>query len=385
MSDKLRVVKPIPITDGMLTSNATETDYAEWSASTAYTLAQRCIRASVHKVYEALIGNREPVIVTLTIAAPCVVTWANHGLPAGTAIKFATTGALPTGLVAGTVYFVLAPTTTTFNVAATVGGAAITTTGTQSGTHDVTALMNYNKTPETDTTNWLEIGATNRWKMFDTVNTTQTEVVSNITTTLVPGQIINSVTLLNVDADTVQVKMTDPVDGVVFDRTVTMLAPPEESNWYSYFFDAIRMKDNVVITDMPAYGSAPVEVKINKATGNAKCGVLIMGRVRTIGEFGVEVGVRVGVQDYSRKERDAFGNYKYVKRSNSKKFSAQMLISNRDLDSVNRYLAELDGPVVWIGSDLYDSLVVYGFAKDYGTTINYAEYSQFTIDVEGLT
>ena len=80
-------------------------------------------------------------ITTITIAAPGVVTWNGHGLVAGTPVVFTTTGALPTGLTAGTPYYVIAAglTANTFSLAATAGGAAITTTGTQSGVHTATA------------------------------------------------------------------------------------------------------------------------------------------------------------------------------------------------------------------------------------------------------
>lgn len=76
--------------------------------------------------------------VTITIASPGVVTWNSHGFLAGTPIVLTTTGALPTGLTAGTIYFVLAPTANTFTLAATSGGAAINTSGSQSGTHTAT-------------------------------------------------------------------------------------------------------------------------------------------------------------------------------------------------------------------------------------------------------
>lgn len=74
-------------------------------------------------------------VVTVTIAAPGVFTWTGHTLQNGDAIKFSTTGALPTGITAGTTYYVVAVATNTFSVAATAGGSAITTTGSQSGVH----------------------------------------------------------------------------------------------------------------------------------------------------------------------------------------------------------------------------------------------------------
>ena len=71
-------------------------------------------------------------VVTISVATPGIVTWAGgHGLEAGAPVIFeGTGGALPTGLTADTVYYVLAAglTATTFSVSATPGGAAIATT-----------------------------------------------------------------------------------------------------------------------------------------------------------------------------------------------------------------------------------------------------------------
>lgn len=75
--------------------------------------------------------------ITVTIASPAVVTWTAHGKTAGSPVVFETTGALPTGLTAGVVYYVIADglTTNAFEVSATSGGSAINTSGSQSGTH----------------------------------------------------------------------------------------------------------------------------------------------------------------------------------------------------------------------------------------------------------
>jgi microcystin-dependent protein len=72
---------------------------------------------------------------TMTIASPCVVTWTGHGLRNNMPVKFTTTGALPTGLLAGRTYWIVNKATDTFNVALTPGGTAINTSGSQSGTH----------------------------------------------------------------------------------------------------------------------------------------------------------------------------------------------------------------------------------------------------------
>jgi hypothetical protein len=83
--------------------------------------------------------------VTITIASPGVITWNAHGLGAGTPVTFHSTGALPTGIAdseaTGLAYYVVNPTTNTFQIATTIGGTPINTSGTQSGTHTCGAAV----------------------------------------------------------------------------------------------------------------------------------------------------------------------------------------------------------------------------------------------------
>jgi hypothetical protein len=72
----------------------------------------------------------------MTIASPCVVT-TTLSLVDKTPITLSTTGWLPTGLLPGVTYYTKYLTATTFNLSATSGGAAINTTGTQSGTQSI--------------------------------------------------------------------------------------------------------------------------------------------------------------------------------------------------------------------------------------------------------
>jgi len=90
-----------------------------------------------------LLKDKAPSTVTVTIATPGVFTLAAHGYSVGDSILLSTTGALPTGVVVNTVYYIVStPTADTFTVSATLGGAAINTTGTQSGVHTLySALM----------------------------------------------------------------------------------------------------------------------------------------------------------------------------------------------------------------------------------------------------
>jgi hypothetical protein len=76
---------------------------------------------------------------TISVANPAVITLVGHGFSAGNAIKFTSTGAPPTGVNVLDRYFVLAAglTANSFRISIALGGAAVETTGTQSGVHKV--------------------------------------------------------------------------------------------------------------------------------------------------------------------------------------------------------------------------------------------------------
>lgn len=94
-------------------------------------------RAKDKIVYQVDVAKSSTV--TITIASPGVVSWTSHGLQAGQQVRLTTTGALPTGLAISTTYFVVSVDANSFQLSATQNGSAINTSGTQSGTHTMTA------------------------------------------------------------------------------------------------------------------------------------------------------------------------------------------------------------------------------------------------------
>jgi hypothetical protein len=106
-------------------------DNTQAPASTAF------VQAAVGKVYPPQVFTSPPTTVTVTIASPAVLSWTAHGLPIGGAFQVTTSGALPTGASASTTYYVISAGfgANSFRFSATPGGAAINTTGSQSGTH----------------------------------------------------------------------------------------------------------------------------------------------------------------------------------------------------------------------------------------------------------
>lgn len=124
--------------------------------------------------------------VTISNASPGVVTWTDHELEEGDAIKIATTGALPTGLTAGTTYYVkTALDADTFTLSATPGGTVINTSSVGSGTHTATTQP----TPTIDQFVAIVMGASRQGGNANTARMLQStlEINSNIVETLPTG------------------------------------------------------------------------------------------------------------------------------------------------------------------------------------------------------
>ena len=123
----------IPFTAG----NSPASSALSWTANSVHSVEVDFYDVATNG--EAILNwanNQGSSTVTITAASPAVVSWTAHGLAAGTPVTFTTTGALPTGLTPGAVYFVATAglTANTFEVSTTSGGGALNTSGTQSGT-----------------------------------------------------------------------------------------------------------------------------------------------------------------------------------------------------------------------------------------------------------
>ena len=115
-------------------SNGTDVLYADNNVTNA--LTNPTFGNVLVTGYET-IGLPAPQTVTITIASPAQVS-ASVVPVVNTPVVFTTSGALPIGITANTTYYVINPSASTFNIAATPSGTAINTSGTQSGVQTAT-------------------------------------------------------------------------------------------------------------------------------------------------------------------------------------------------------------------------------------------------------
>lgn len=131
LTDLITLIQASIIPTGLVT------EYGGRAAPTGYLLCygQAVSRTTYSALKDILITSLGTF--TITIASPGVATLNSHGLVDGDAVYLTTTGALPTGLSANTLYYIKSSAANTFRLAATRGGADINTSGSQSGTHTV--------------------------------------------------------------------------------------------------------------------------------------------------------------------------------------------------------------------------------------------------------
>lgn len=396
----LKVLVPNNITAAMLVSTSASAEPSAyepdgtltsgWSASEPYALLQYVYYE--HRVYQAIVGHQSiataaVATVTMTIAAPCVVTYTGHGLYRGAAIVFTTTGALPTGLSAGVTYYVGATIhTNDFTVSATIWGADITTTGTQSGTHKVNVKSTR---PDLSLTGsnpfWIDIGPTNKFAIFDTYINTATHHTGTLEVVTVPGR-CNGVAVLDVSgASSIQVAMVNGLD-TVFDETQA-LDNSFISDWYEYFFEPFDVRTDVLFGPLPPYPSAEITITIVPDGGGVvSVGAAMYGNTVELGQ--VQAGATAGIVDFSRKETSEYGVTTLIERGFAKRASYSLVIDNAQLRRVYSTLAALRAtPAVWVASDDYKltPLTVFGWPKDFSINVAYATYSTATLEVEGMS
>ena len=243
---------------------------------------------------------------------------------------------------------------------------------------------NVGHTPAASPEHWVKVGATNRWRMFDASITTQAENEDSIIVSIKATGIANGIALLNIDCSIIRVVATDVEFGVVYDKTINPAMTSGISDIYSYFREPVTRVTELALTDLPSYSNMLIEVTLSSPGNVARCGGVVLGQVREIGDL--QYGAKVSIADYSKKTRDAWGNFDVVEGAFSNKATWSVWIKGTEVDLVKRLLSQYRAtPIVYIGADAYASTILYGYYKDFSIDIAYPAVSICSIELEGLT
>lgn len=244
---------------------------------------------------------------------------------------------------------------------------------------------NLGNTPESSPTKWLDVGPTNKWALFDSVVGTKTSLASPLSITIAPGA-VNSIALMELVGSSVQVVMTSG-GTTVYSKTVNLDAS-NVSDYYDYFFGPFVQRSEVVLTDLPPYANGIITITLT-GSGTVSLGLCVVGLSTLIGN--THYGASAGINDYSLKTTDAFGNTTITKRSYARRVSASLSMLRGDFSRIHRKLSDLRAtPCVWVGADddadnEFGPLIAYGFFKDFSIEVAYVSHCLCSIEIEGMT
>jgi hypothetical protein len=251
--------------------------------------------------------------------------------------------------------------------------------------HEYQSLANANTGHAlSDAAWWLDLGMNRKWRMFDLSNSSQSSNADEIDVVVQVTGRANAVSLLNIACDTAQIIVTTASDGEIYNETFNLTSDSGVNNWFDYFFEPIVRKGDLVVTDLPLNGDPQIEV-IATATGSTvRIGTMVIGQSLYFGA--VIYGAQVGIQDFSRKVADEFGNWTIVERGFAKRADYKVWMDNAKIDATAAFLASIRAvPCVFKGDGDYAALYIFGFYKDWNIEIPGPNKSYCSLSIEGLT
>ncbi|MDD2721618.1 MAG: hypothetical protein PHH47_09965 [Gallionella sp.] len=253
--------------------------------------------------------------------------------------------------------------------------------------HDVYESLQASNTgyaPATSPTFWKRVGATNRWKMFDYFKSDQTTNADSIIMTLACTGRVDAVFLGKVSAQTVRFRMIDAVEGVVYDQTYSLASSSGVNDWYAYFFEPVVRKTEFSELELPPYYNPTIEITLSDPGQTVMLGQCVVGQKRRIG--GTQYGFSIQIQDFSVKQRDAWGVATLTPRDNYSIGRFTVQVDTAMVDEVHNLFSQFAGqPVVYIGSTLHGMAQILGFYNGFNLVVAYKTHAICNLDIESLT
>lgn len=232
---------------------------------------------------------------------------------------------------------------------------------------------------------WIDVSATNRWKMFDGEQSSGTVDGSPLTVVLRPSWFFSSIAVLGIDGATeMTVTMDDSPGGTEVYNNVIDLEGSEPPDYYEYFFAPFQERKSVILDDIPPYASGEVTITLTAASGNISVGMLQLGQLRDLGT--TQYNAQALPKSFSYISIDAFGNNTIKRRKASKDVNLTAIVPLNNANLVMELLTtNLDKAVVWVASPLpdYAGLIVFGLGNG---RLSYDSFEQciLNLTVKGL-
>ena len=224
------------------------------------------------------------------------------------------------------------------------------------------------QSPVTDYTNWIDIGPTNKWAMFDVLRNSDTVNTTDINVVIKPASRVDSIALLQLTNVT---------------RVCIIAQNPAGINYTNTYTGS----GDMVIFDIPPYIDNIISIVIQGT--NPSCGACVVGKYTDIGT--VQNSAKNDVLNFSTVDRDTFGNANLIQRRNVPKTSQTILIESAKVGRAKVLRDTLNAsPAIWAGlkTDVTSSysapLLILGIYKNFSITLDNELSSTISLELEEI-
>lgn len=242
----------------------------------------------------------------------------------------------------------------------------------------------HNPGADTATEWWLRLGATNRWRAFDNRLGGLTSNSGTITYSIALTRTLNALCFFGLNATSVRVRVIVPGPNVIYDRTTQLASRDPVGNAWEYVNNPFTFKPDLVITGLRMPSGSTVELTIAGGTG-AQVGEIFMGNDTHVGT--TLTGTSLGIQDYSKKDRDEWGGIFLVPRPVTKRVNFRFSIPSDGAARVQEIMERVTSKIcvfyAFDGEDAFGTTVA-GVMRDYDLTLD-TNRSFGSLQAESLT
>lgn len=233
---------------------------------------------------------------------------------------------------------------------------------------------------------WEDIGPSLRYAMFDTLRNTASYAASPMTVVVTPGQRIDTIAALGVDAATVRISMTSS-GSTVYDETAD-LTTREAFDWYDWFFKPFAQSYQNLFQDLPPYSNGVITAVFTRSGGYVSCGALCMGQKTELGE--TQRSPIRDVKNFSTVERDEFGTSVLIPRRSVPVTKQKVWVDSGAVTGLTAIASALNAvPAVWAGltdndNDYFPSLLILGYYRQFSIDLMSAPKAELTLELEEI-
>lgn len=236
-----------------------------------------------------------------------------------------------------------------------------------------------------DESKWQKVSVSNEWACFDyflnTISKSKKEL--DITLKCVGAKAIY---LHGLKAKFARIELLDALSGAVMESKDFNLWDTQIHSWSEYFFGDLADKDRGYNVYYECVSVSCARIFRVRAWGRdeIECGSIICGQLKELA-LTLYNKNSISMIDFSKVTTDEEGNTQLTKGNFKRTNAFEVLVEDKDLDSVVYELSQIRGEAcVFVISDYYECLINFAFLKNHEILLSKPPKSIISIEIEGL-